>query len=329
MKGWHQPSRRRRQADAEALSTGGFSFLPAERKHKTLVSLLMVVIIVVKWTMIFVVIDTGDPAFIPLRPAQMAWIVWRYTALCWTWTALQWWSCTHDCGTRHFQRFAKASWFKVLVVSLSPTACFVFRHQDYSSLNYLYIVVDATLSLINHPDNIGLKPERHSTQVKPHRSCQCCGYHCRSTTTYHPLPEHSYFKHVLLCPMNTQSSGKVDSFPREKGWIHCQSCLVDHLPDCHCAAPAVGYPRLLPVEGKSHHLVKELERRLWLSCGRVIDNDGANRVVSEYCGFLPCLSSDICFVVVLLISCQRGCIHLPLNNRPPHDADQTEGKRLL
>lgn len=42
---------------------------------------------------------------------------------------------------------------------------FAFPIQDYSSLNYLDIVVDATLSLINSPENIGLKPEKLGTKV--------------------------------------------------------------------------------------------------------------------------------------------------------------------
>ncbi|TKS72097.1 Integrin alpha-6 VLA-6 [Collichthys lucidus] len=38
--------------------------------------------------------------------------------------------------------------------------------EDYSSLNYVDIVVDATLSLTNTPENIGLKPENPGTKVK-------------------------------------------------------------------------------------------------------------------------------------------------------------------
>ena len=37
VKGWHEPSRRRREAEHEALSTAGLSFLPTARKYKTLV----------------------------------------------------------------------------------------------------------------------------------------------------------------------------------------------------------------------------------------------------------------------------------------------------
>ncbi|KAM3612250.1 uncharacterized protein V6R79_005428 [Siganus canaliculatus] len=38
--------------------------------------------------------------------------------------------------------------------------------EDYSSLNYLDIVVNASLSLTDSPDNIGLKPENPGTMVK-------------------------------------------------------------------------------------------------------------------------------------------------------------------
>ncbi|XP_030252972.1 integrin alpha-6-like [Sparus aurata] len=38
--------------------------------------------------------------------------------------------------------------------------------EDYSSLNYLHIITDASLSLTNAPENIGLKPEVHLTKVK-------------------------------------------------------------------------------------------------------------------------------------------------------------------
>uniref|UniRef100_A0A669EW55 Integrin alpha-6 n=1 Tax=Oreochromis niloticus TaxID=8128 RepID=A0A669EW55_ORENI len=38
--------------------------------------------------------------------------------------------------------------------------------EDYSSLNYLLIVVDATLTLTNAPENIGLKPDKLRTKVK-------------------------------------------------------------------------------------------------------------------------------------------------------------------
>lgn len=48
----------------------------------------------------------------------------------------------------------------VLIYFASPS-------QDYSSLNYVDIVVDATLSLTNTPENIGLKPENPGTKVKP------------------------------------------------------------------------------------------------------------------------------------------------------------------
>ncbi|XP_030000900.1 integrin alpha-6-like [Sphaeramia orbicularis] len=38
--------------------------------------------------------------------------------------------------------------------------------EDYSSLNYLIITVDAVLSLTNSPENIGLKSEKSATKVK-------------------------------------------------------------------------------------------------------------------------------------------------------------------
>lgn len=41
-----------------------------------------------------------------------------------------------------------------------------FSNQDYTSLNYLNIVVEATLSLSDSPQNIVLKPEKPSTKVK-------------------------------------------------------------------------------------------------------------------------------------------------------------------
>lgn len=37
IKGWRAPSRKRREANLEALSTDGFQFLPTRRKYKTLV----------------------------------------------------------------------------------------------------------------------------------------------------------------------------------------------------------------------------------------------------------------------------------------------------
>lgn len=36
-KGWRDPSRKRREAEHEALSTDGFPFLPKRRKYKTFV----------------------------------------------------------------------------------------------------------------------------------------------------------------------------------------------------------------------------------------------------------------------------------------------------
>lgn len=51
-------------------------------------------------------------------------------------------------------------------VARTHLLCFFFSNQDYSSLNYLNIVVEATLSLSNSPENIVLKPEKPSTEVK-------------------------------------------------------------------------------------------------------------------------------------------------------------------
>ncbi|XP_075868420.1 integrin alpha-6-like [Nelusetta ayraudi] len=110
LKGWHQSSRRRRQADAEAVSTGGFSILPTERKHKTLNCL----------------------------------------------DGLQ-------CVEIHCPLLNLDSAAEVVLHSRLWNATFL---EEYRSLNYLYIVVDATLSLINTPDNIGLKSEKLSTQIR-------------------------------------------------------------------------------------------------------------------------------------------------------------------
>lgn len=42
----------------------------------------------------------------------------------------------------------------------------MFPGQDYSSLNYLDIVVDAALTLTNSPENIGLPEKKPRTKVK-------------------------------------------------------------------------------------------------------------------------------------------------------------------
>lgn len=110
LKGWHQPSRKRRQANVEALSTNGFSFLPTERKHRTLTCSDGLNCVEIQCPLL----DLDSTTVMVLNSR-----LWNATFL-----------------------------------------------EDYSSLNYLYIVVDATLNLINPPDNIGLKPEKHSTQIK-------------------------------------------------------------------------------------------------------------------------------------------------------------------
>ncbi|XP_076595871.1 integrin alpha-6-like [Chaetodon auriga] len=110
IKGWHDPSRKRREAELEALSTDAFSFLPTRRKYKTL-------------------------------------------------------TCSDG---------LKCVEIRCPLLGLDSTAAMVLHSrlwnttftEDYSSLNYLDIVVDASLSLTNSPENIGLKPERAGTKVK-------------------------------------------------------------------------------------------------------------------------------------------------------------------
>ncbi|XP_075336630.1 integrin alpha-6-like [Odontesthes bonariensis] len=110
IKGWNTPSRQRREAELEALSTDEFTFLPTRRKYKTL-------------------------------------------------TCSDGLSCVE---------------IRCPLLGLDSTALVVLHShiwnatlaEDYSSLNYLEIVVDATLSLTNSSDNIGLKPEKLQTQVK-------------------------------------------------------------------------------------------------------------------------------------------------------------------
>ncbi|XP_070692438.1 integrin alpha-6-like [Pempheris klunzingeri] len=110
VKGWHDPFRRRREAEHEALSTDGFPFLPTRRKYKTL-------------------------------------------------------TCSDG---------LKCVEIRCPLLGLDSTAVMVLHSrlwnttftEDYSSLNYLDIVVDATLSLTNSPENIGLKPEKPGTKVK-------------------------------------------------------------------------------------------------------------------------------------------------------------------
>ncbi|XP_022615886.1 integrin alpha-6-like [Seriola dumerili] len=56
--------------------------------------------------------------------------------------------------------------------------------KDYSSLNYLDIVVDATLSLNNSPENIGLKPEKPETK---HECINCLAHNKKPS--YNKDPE--------------------------------------------------------------------------------------------------------------------------------------------
>ncbi|XP_050928466.1 LOW QUALITY PROTEIN: integrin alpha-6 [Lates calcarifer] len=107
--GWHEPSRKRREAEHEALSTNGFPFFPTKRKFKTL-------------------------------------------------------NCSDG---------LKCVEIRCPLLDLDSTAAIILHAQlwnttfteDYSDLNYLVIVVNATLSLTSSPDNIRLKPEKHGTQV--------------------------------------------------------------------------------------------------------------------------------------------------------------------
>uniref|UniRef100_A0A4W6FBU6 Integrin subunit alpha 6 n=1 Tax=Lates calcarifer TaxID=8187 RepID=A0A4W6FBU6_LATCA len=104
------PSRKRREAEHEALSTNGFPFFPTKRKFKTL-------------------------------------------------------NCSDG---------LKCVEIRCPLLDLDSTAAIILHAQlwnttfteDYSDLNYLVIVVNATLSLTSSPDNIRLKPEKHGTQVK-------------------------------------------------------------------------------------------------------------------------------------------------------------------
>ncbi|KAM6923822.1 integrin alpha-6-like [Xenentodon cancila] len=109
VKGWDSPSRKRREAELQALSTEEFTFFPTGRKYKTL-------------------------------------------------------TCSDGlkCVEMHCP-----------LLDLDSTALMVLHSrlwnatlaEDYSSLNYLDIVVDATLSLTNFPENIRFKPEQLGTQA--------------------------------------------------------------------------------------------------------------------------------------------------------------------
>ncbi|KAI3351532.1 hypothetical protein L3Q82_020388 [Scortum barcoo] len=118
VKGWHDPSRKRREAELEALSTDGFSFLPTRRKYKTLTCSDGLKCVEIRC---------------PLLGLDSTAVMVLHSML---------WNTTF---TEVFNSFLSC---------------------DYSSLNYLDIVVDATLSLTNSPENIGLKPEKPGTKVK-------------------------------------------------------------------------------------------------------------------------------------------------------------------
>ncbi|KAL7395617.1 hypothetical protein ABVT39_020294 [Epinephelus coioides] len=111
-KGWHDPSRKRREAEAEveALSTDGFPFLPKRRKYKTLTCSDGLKCVEIRC---------------PLLGLDSSAVMVLHSRL---------WNATFT--------------------------------EDYSSLNYLDIVVDAALTLTNSPENIGLQPENPGTKVK-------------------------------------------------------------------------------------------------------------------------------------------------------------------
>ncbi|XP_067455908.1 integrin alpha-6-like [Thunnus thynnus] len=110
VKGLHDPSRKRREAEYEALSTDGFIFLPTRRKYKTI-------------------------------------------------------TCSDG---------LKCVEIRCPLVGLDSTALITLHSrllnstftEDYSSLNYLDIVVDAFLDLTSSPENIGLKADKPRTKVK-------------------------------------------------------------------------------------------------------------------------------------------------------------------
>ncbi|KAM3866988.1 integrin alpha-6-like [Diretmus argenteus] len=110
LEGWRDISRKRREAELEAFSTDGFTFLSKRRKYKTL-------------------------------------------------------TCSDG---------VKCVQIRCPLLGLDSTGVVVLRSrlwhstftEDYSSLNYLDIVVDATLSLSDSPENIGLKPEKPGAKVK-------------------------------------------------------------------------------------------------------------------------------------------------------------------
>lgn len=67
-------------------------------------------------------------------------------------------SCCFLCGKLVNQNYNNKCKLHSVIYFASPI-------QDYSSLNYLDIVVDAALDLTNSPENIGLKSEKPGTKV--------------------------------------------------------------------------------------------------------------------------------------------------------------------
>ncbi|AWP11780.1 putative integrin alpha-6-like [Scophthalmus maximus] len=110
VKGWHEPSRKRREAEHEALSTDGFSFLSTKRKHTTLTCSDGLRCVEVRCPLVGL-----DSDAVMVLHAHL----WNTTLT-----------------------------------------------EDYSSLNYLDIDVDATITLTDSPENIELKPEKPGTKVK-------------------------------------------------------------------------------------------------------------------------------------------------------------------
>ncbi|XP_068437741.1 integrin alpha-6-like [Clinocottus analis] len=110
VKGWRDSKRKRREAEHEALSSDGFTFLPKKRKYKTLTCSDGLKCVQIRC---------------PLLGLDSAAVMVLHSRL---------WNTTFT--------------------------------EDYSSLNYLDIVVDATLSLTNSAENIELKPGKLGTKIK-------------------------------------------------------------------------------------------------------------------------------------------------------------------
>ncbi|XP_076005382.1 integrin alpha-6-like [Genypterus blacodes] len=110
LKGWKDTSRKRRQAEHEALSTDGFPFFPSKRKHKMLTCSDGVKCVEIRC---------------PLLGFDSTAVVVLHSHL---------WHSTFT--------------------------------EDYSSFNYLDIVVDASLSLTDSPENIQLKLDDPGIKVK-------------------------------------------------------------------------------------------------------------------------------------------------------------------